>query len=93
MYVCMYACMYVCMYVILVTNGTIPTSTGTSVCLSSDGSTLAVGGPRDDGFTGAVWIYQWRGGTFTQLNEKLVGFNYTGGSAEGTCLVVKHSYC
>ena len=31
---------------------------GTSVSLNSNGNLLAVGGPNDNNFTGAVWIFE-----------------------------------
>lgn len=30
---------------------------GTSVAISSDGSTILAGGPEDNGYTGATWVY------------------------------------
>ena len=39
---------------------------GFSVSLSADGTTLAVGGPADNGNAGAVWILHTMGGVWTQ---------------------------
>jgi hypothetical protein len=47
---------------------------GLSVALSGDGQTAAVGGPHDNGNTGAVWIFT-RGGTFPQQGPKLIGYS------------------
>jgi hypothetical protein len=50
---------------------------GHVVSLTSDGSTLAVGGPSDDGQTGATWIFvRDSGGSWSQLGSKLVGTGY-----------------
>ena len=45
---------------------------GFSVALSSDGNTAIVGGPADNGFIGAAWVYTRSGTAWTQL-QKLVG--------------------
>jgi len=46
---------------------------GTSVALSADGTTAVVGGPYDDAFIGAVWVYIVKHGIWTQQGSKLVG--------------------
>jgi FG-GAP repeat len=51
---------------------------GSSVSLSADGLTAAVGAPGDNSNTGAVWIFSRRGNIWTQ-QAKLVG----AGSAQG----------
>lgn len=48
---------------------------GTSVKLSADGNTLAVGGPQDNSGVGAVWIFTRAAGVWSQ-QAKLIG---TGG--------------
>ncbi len=48
------------------------------MALSSDGKTLAVGGPSDDGGKGATWIFVLNGSTFQQLGRKLVGSGSVG---------------
>jgi hypothetical protein len=59
---------------------------GTSVAVSADGNTMAVGG-NSDGFNnggtqvGAVWIFTRTNGVWSQQGSKLVG---TGGTASGT---------
>lgn len=45
---------------------------GTSVALSADGNTLAVGGPGDNDGHGAVWIFTRSGGVWTE-QTKLLG--------------------
>ncbi len=54
---------------------------GTSVALSSDGNTMAVGGPGDSGGMGACWIFVQTNGVWTNY-QKLVGSN-PGGSTPG----------
>jgi len=46
---------------------------GSSVSLSSDGSTAIVGGIYDNGGTGAAWVWTRSGGVWTQQGPKLVG--------------------
>jgi hypothetical protein len=57
---------------------------GTSVSLSADGNTLAVGGIGDDAFIGATWIWTRSGSSWTQQGDKLVGAGYIGTSFQGT---------
>jgi antibiotic biosynthesis monooxygenase (ABM) superfamily enzyme len=45
---------------------------GHSVALSADGSTAIVGGPHDDSYTGAAWVYSRGGTVWTQQGNKLV---------------------
>lgn len=42
---------------------------GRSVALSEDGSTAVVGAPRENGNSGAVWIYTRAGSSWTQATE------------------------
>ncbi len=46
---------------------------GTSVSLSTDGNTAAVGGLSDNSTVGAVWIFTRSGSTWTQSGSKLPG--------------------
>jgi hypothetical protein len=48
-------------------------SQGASVALSADGNTAIVGGPSDNGTTGAAWVFTRSGGVWTQQGNKLVG--------------------
>ena len=48
-------------------------SQGASVALSADGKTAVVGGPSDDGATGAAWIFTFGDEGWTQQGKKLVG--------------------
>ncbi len=56
---------------------------GFSLSLSSDGNTLAVGGPFDNTNIGAVWIFTRSGSTWSQQGSKLVGTGYTNQPAQG----------
>ncbi|MGV8935453.1 MAG: beta strand repeat-containing protein [Gallionellaceae bacterium] len=46
---------------------------GISVAVSADGNTAVVGGPYDNSFAGAAWVYTRSGVTWTQQGNKLVG--------------------
>ena len=54
---------------------------GTSIALSSDATTLASGGPADNSFAGAIWIFTVNSGSWTQQGSKLVGTGSSGGSS------------
>ncbi|MCW3069561.1 MAG: Cadherin-like beta sandwich domain protein, partial [Solirubrobacterales bacterium] len=56
---------------------------GFSVALSADGDTALVGGPRDNGFAGAVWVFTRSGGIWTQQGPKLTGGEATTGGSPG----------
>ena len=56
---------------------------GYSVSLSSDGSTLAIGGYQDNSNIGAVWIFTRTGITWTQQGSKLTGTDVTGAAQQG----------
>jgi hypothetical protein len=57
---------------------------GNTVSLSSDGNTAIVGGPNDNGYTGAAWVYTRSGGVWTQQGTKLVGIGAVGSAEQGT---------
>jgi antibiotic biosynthesis monooxygenase (ABM) superfamily enzyme len=72
----------------LVGSGAVPTSVlgvrqGLSVALSADGNTALVGGPFDNGFAGAGWVFVRSGGVWTQQGEKLVGTGAVGFASQG----------
>lgn len=46
---------------------------GTSVSLSGDGNTALIGGPGDDNYLGAAWVFTRSGSTWTQQGGKLTG--------------------
>jgi hypothetical protein len=51
---------------------------GLSVALSGDGNTAIVGGPGDNGFAGAAWVWTRSGGVWTQQGPKLVASGAVG---------------
>jgi hypothetical protein len=59
------------------------TPSGFSVSLSKDGNTLAIGGPTDDNFKGATWIFTRSGNTWTQQGPKLIGSGVIGVATQG----------
>jgi hypothetical protein len=44
---------------------------GDSIALSADGSTAVIGGPQDNGYSGAVWTFTRSGKVWTQQGKKL----------------------
>jgi hypothetical protein len=55
-------------------------SQGHAVALSADGNTALVGGPGDNSWGGASWVFTRTGGVWTQQGSKLIG----GGAAAPT---------
>jgi hypothetical protein len=55
-----------------VVNAPYEAQQGYSVAVSGDGNTAIVGGPVDNGGTGAAWVYTRSGGVWTQQGGKLV---------------------
>ena len=53
---------------------------GSSVALSADGNTAIVGGPLDNSYTGAAWVYTCSG---TGWGTKLVGTGAVGNARQG----------
>ncbi len=51
---------------------------GDGVALSSNGSTALIGGPGDNGYTGAAWVFTRSGSTWTQQGPKLTGAGESG---------------
>jgi FG-GAP repeat len=51
---------------------------GESVALTADGNTALIGGPRDNGDTGAAWVFTRSGSTWSQQGKKLTGTGETG---------------
>jgi hypothetical protein len=50
---------------------------GAGAALSSDGNTVLLGAPMDDGQIGAMWMMTRTGGVWSQLGSKMVGTGYT----------------
>lgn len=59
---------------------------GSSIALSSDGYTLAIGGPTDSASTGAVWIFSSTGNTIWTQQAKLTGTGSIGPSLQGSSI-------
>ena len=55
---------------------------GTSVALSADGNTAIVGGPADNGYVGAAWVFTRSGGLWKR-QSKLVGTGAVGSARQG----------
>ncbi|HEX7610929.1 MAG TPA: hypothetical protein VF380_09665, partial [Solirubrobacteraceae bacterium] len=50
-----------------------PGQFGMAVSLSGDGNSALIGGPADNGATGAVWAFSRSGGVWSQQGSKLTG--------------------
>jgi hypothetical protein len=57
---------------------------GASVSLSGDGSTALVGGPGDNSYAGAAWVFQHTRGAWRQVLRKLVGTRAAGPAWQGS---------
>lgn len=57
---------------------------GTAVSISADGNTAMVGGPTDNSFAGAAWVWIRNAGVWTQQGSKLVGSGATGNAGQGS---------
>jgi hypothetical protein len=58
---------------LVATDGVGPSEFGTSVAVSADGNTLVIGGPHDNAYSGAAWVFTRSEGVWTQQGDKLVG--------------------
>ncbi len=56
---------------------------GAAVALSADGNTAIVGGPADDSYAGAAWIFARSDGVWKQMGSKLVGSGAAGKANQG----------
>ena len=56
---------------------------GLSVAISREGNTAMIGGPYDNNFTGAVWVFTRSDGVWTQQGAKLVGTGAVGNALQG----------
>ncbi len=56
---------------------------GYSVSLSADGNTALIGGPYDNNFQGAAWVFKRNGTTWTQQGSKFTGTGNVGVAAFG----------
>ncbi len=55
---------------------------GTSVALSGDGSTALIGGPLENGFAGAAWVFTRSGSTWSEVGG-MVGRGAVGAALQG----------
>lgn len=62
------------------------TQLGMAVSISSDGNTAIAGGPFDNNYHGAVWIYARNNGIWAQLGDKLVGSDAIGPASQGSAV-------
>ena len=70
------------------TGAVLPTSQGYSVAVSEDGNTAIVGGPEDNGNTGAAWVFTRAGSVWTQQGDKLVGTGAVVYAGQGSSVAV-----
>jgi hypothetical protein len=61
---------------------------GYSVALSADGNTAIIGGPDDNSFIGAAWVFTRSNGVWTQQGSKLVGSGGSGQSGQGVSVAL-----
>jgi hypothetical protein len=78
----------------LVVTGVVGNSgQGGAIALSADGNNLIMGGPYDDSYNGATWLFTRAGGFWTQKGSKLVGTGAIGdghgqGSYQGVAVAI-----
>jgi hypothetical protein len=73
----------------LVGGGTVGTALeGRSVGSSADGDTVIVGGPSDNGYVGASWVFTRSGGVWSQQGSKLLGADAAGGAWQGFSVAI-----
>jgi hypothetical protein len=60
---------------------------GESVAISGDGNTAVVGGPLDDSYTGAAWVFTRSGGVWSQ-ESKLLGAGAVGAAGQGGSVAI-----
>ena len=61
---------------------------GAAVALSADGNTLAIGGPDDNSYIGATWIFVRNSSNNWSQQVKLIGTGNTGNSFQGLALAL-----
>jgi hypothetical protein len=70
-------------------TGTVaPSDFGKSVALSADGNTAIVGGPSDNSYVGAAWVFTRTNGVWTQQGAKLVGTGGTTAPEQGASVAL-----
>ena len=63
-------------------------SQGSSASLSADGDTAIVGGPFDNTYVGATWVFTRSGGVWSQQGKKLVGTGAVGYVYQGNSVAL-----
>ncbi len=61
---------------------------GTSVAISSDGNTVLIGAPHDNGEIGAAWVFTRSGESWTQQGPKLTSSNEVGAARFGASVAL-----
>ncbi len=61
---------------------------GRSVAISADGATVIVGGPSDNNYAGASWVFTRSSGLWSQQGTKLVGTGAVGGAQQGSSVAI-----
>jgi hypothetical protein len=61
---------------------------GWSVALSADGNTAILGGPQDNSFAGAAWVFTRSSGVWSQQGSKLVGSGAGGQAKQGQAVAL-----
>jgi hypothetical protein len=61
---------------------------GRSVAISADGNTAIVGGPTDNYYAGAAWVYTRSGGVWAQQGSRLVGTGAIGNAYQGDSVAI-----
>ena len=76
----------------LVGSGAVPGPSapeqGVSVALSADGNTAVIGGPYDNNYIGAAWVFTRTGGIWSQQGSKLVATDFIGGPRQGESVAI-----
>jgi uncharacterized protein (TIGR03437 family) len=62
---------------------------GASVAISGDGNTIAVGGPTDDSFRGAAWVYRRSSDPFILTGGVVNGASFLPAIAPGAWITIK----
>jgi len=60
---------------------------GYSVGISADGNTVIIGGPTDNDYFGAAWIFTRTNGVWTQQGDRLIGIGSIGDYIQQGCSV------
>ena len=65
-----------------------PAYQGGSVAISADGNTAIVGGPYDNSYAGAAWVFTRSGGEWSQQDSKVVGSGAVGNAYQGISVAI-----